>query len=108
MIKIGDRVKFLNDVGGGIVTGFLGKNMVKVENEDGFEVPYPVAKLINVDDPALNKDEIRLPNPLLNLFSHQFRLKSQKVKNWKEKIRPIFISVLYRQMQKIRWLVISN
>lgn len=58
MIKIGDKVKFLNDVGGGIVTGFLGKSMVKVENEDGFEVPYPVSKLINVDDPALNKGEV--------------------------------------------------
>lgn len=58
MIKIGDRVKFLNDVGGGIVTGFLGKNTVKVENEDGFEVPYPVSKLINVDDPDLNKGEV--------------------------------------------------
>ena len=57
MIKIGDRVKFLNDVGGGIVTGYMGKNMVFVENEDGFEVPYPVSKLINVDDPSLNRSE---------------------------------------------------
>lgn len=55
MIKIGDKVKFLNDVGGGIVTGFIGKNMVNVENEDGFEVPYAVSELLNVDDPALNK-----------------------------------------------------
>jgi len=57
MIKIGDRVKFLNDVGGGIVTGFMGKNMVYVENEDGFEVPYPVSMLINVDDPGLNRSD---------------------------------------------------
>ena len=55
MIKVGDKVKFLNDVGGGTVTAYIGKNMVKVENQDGFEVPYPVSKLINVDDPALNK-----------------------------------------------------
>ena len=55
MIKIGDRVKFLNDVGGGIVTGFIGKNMANVQNEDGFDMPYPVSKLINVDDPTLNK-----------------------------------------------------
>lgn len=54
MIKVGDKVKFLNDVGGGIVTGFLGKNMVTVKNQDGFEVPYPVSQLINVDDPKLN------------------------------------------------------
>ncbi len=57
MIKVGDRVKFLNDVGGGTVTGFIGKNMVKVENADGFEVPYPVSQLVNVDDPAFNKRE---------------------------------------------------
>ena len=63
MIKIGDRVKFLNDVGGGIVTGFIGKNMVNVENEDGFEVPYPLSKLINVDDPALNRNEAIVEKP---------------------------------------------
>lgn len=57
MIKVGDRVKFLNDVGGGKVTRYVGKNMVNVENEDGFEVPYPVSMLINVDDPALNKKD---------------------------------------------------
>ncbi len=55
MIKVGDKVKFLNDVGGGIVTAFIGKNTAKIKNEDGFEVPYPVSKLIRVDDPALNK-----------------------------------------------------
>jgi hypothetical protein len=32
--------------------------MVNVENEDGFEVPYPVSKLLNIDDPALNKGVI--------------------------------------------------
>ena len=56
MIKVGDRVKFLNDVGGGVVTGYVGKSMVNVENEDGFEVPYPVSQLINVDAPELSKD----------------------------------------------------
>ncbi len=56
MIKVGDRVKFLNDVGGGVVTGFVNKNVVNVENEDGFEVPYPVSKLINVDAPELSRD----------------------------------------------------
>lgn len=63
MIKVGDRVKFLNDIGGGIVTGFIGKNMVNVENEDGFEVPYPVSKLINVDDPDLNRSDSVVSKP---------------------------------------------
>ena len=57
MIKIGDKVKFLNDVGGGVVTGFAGKNMVYVENYEGFEIPYPVSQLVNVEAPEMNKAE---------------------------------------------------
>lgn len=57
MIRIGDKVKFLNDVGGGIVTRFINNKMVNVENQDGFEIPYPVTQLINVSDPALNRQE---------------------------------------------------
>ena len=54
MIKVGDRVKFLNDVGGGVVTGFVSKNIVNVEGDDGFEVPFPVSELVNVSAPELN------------------------------------------------------
>ncbi len=54
MIKVGDRVKFLNDVGGGVVTGFISKSMVNVEGDDGFEVPYPISQLVNVSAPELN------------------------------------------------------
>lgn len=57
MIKIGAKVKFLNDVGGGVVTGFAGKNMVYVENYDGFEIPYPISQLINIEDPEMNRAE---------------------------------------------------
>ena len=54
MIKVGDKVKFLNDVGGGVVISFISKNMVNVENEDGFEIPYPITGLLNVSAPELN------------------------------------------------------
>jgi DNA-nicking Smr family endonuclease len=54
MIKVGDKVKFLNDVGGGVVTRFLNKNLVMVENYDGFEIPYPILQLLNTSDPELN------------------------------------------------------
>lgn len=50
MIKIGDRVRFLNDVGGGVVTGFVNKNTVNVEGQDGFEIPYPISQLVNVSE----------------------------------------------------------
>ncbi len=57
MIKVGDKVKFLDDVGGGIVTGFVNKNTVNVEGEDGFEVPYPISQLVNISTPELNEEE---------------------------------------------------
>jgi DNA-nicking Smr family endonuclease len=44
----------LSDVGGGVVTRFLNKNMVMVENYDGFEIPYPIVQLLNTSDPELN------------------------------------------------------
>ncbi|MFV0346111.1 MAG: DUF2027 domain-containing protein [Bacteroidales bacterium] len=45
-INIGDRVKFLNSVGGGIVRGFQSKSVALVEDEDGFEVPTLVSELV--------------------------------------------------------------
>ncbi|PIF06414.1 MAG: hypothetical protein CSA36_01630 [Draconibacterium sp.] len=50
MLRIGDKVKFLNDVGGGIVTGFIDKVTAKVKSDDGFEIPYPVSQLVNVTE----------------------------------------------------------
>ena len=38
-IKVGDKVRFLNEVGGGIVSGFQGKDIVLVQDEDGFDIP---------------------------------------------------------------------
>jgi hypothetical protein len=46
--KKGDRVKFLNDVGGGTVTRVDHKT-VYVENEDGFEVPAAASQLLHVE-----------------------------------------------------------
>ena len=47
-MKIGDKVRFLNDVGGGRVVGFVGKNLVNVEDDHGFEVPVPLRELVVV------------------------------------------------------------
>ncbi|MDR1980209.1 MAG: DUF2027 domain-containing protein [Tannerellaceae bacterium] len=48
-IKIGDRVRFLNSVGGGIVCRFRGKDQVLVEDEDGFEVPALIRELVVIE-----------------------------------------------------------
>ena len=44
--KKGDRVKFLNDVGGGIITR-INQKTIYVENEDGFEVPVSESQLLH-------------------------------------------------------------
>jgi Mismatch repair ATPase (MutS family) len=49
-IKIGDKVRFLNSVGGGIVSSFSGKDKVLVEDEDGFEVPAFIRECVVVND----------------------------------------------------------
>jgi hypothetical protein len=45
-LSSGDRVKFLNDTGGGIITGFRDEKTAVVMTPDGFEVPVPVKELI--------------------------------------------------------------
>jgi hypothetical protein len=59
-IKIGDKVRFLNNVGGGIVRRFQGKDQVWVEGEDGFEIPALVRELVVVE--SLDK-QIYTPGP---------------------------------------------
>lgn len=49
-MKIGDKVKFLSETGGGKVAGFKGKNIVLVEDEDGFQIPTPINEVVVVND----------------------------------------------------------
>lgn len=54
MIKIGDKVRFLNDVGGGTVTGFQSKDVVLVADADGFEIPTLVSEVVAIDTDDYN------------------------------------------------------
>lgn len=47
-MKIGDRVRFLSETGGGKVAGFKGNNVVLVEDEDGFQIPTSINDVIVV------------------------------------------------------------
>ena len=48
-MKVGDKVRFLNAVGGGVVKRFQGKDIVYVEEEDGFETPVLARECMTVD-----------------------------------------------------------
>jgi len=45
-MKIGDKVRFLSEIGGGRVAGFQGKDIVLVEDEDGFQVPMRRSEVV--------------------------------------------------------------
>ena len=53
-MKIGDKVHFLSEVGGGIVTGFQGKDKVLVQDADGFDIPMLVKECVVVDTDDYN------------------------------------------------------
>ena len=48
-LKVGDKVRYLNEKGEGIVTRILGNNMVHVAIEEGFELPVMASDLIKID-----------------------------------------------------------
>ena len=57
-MKIGDKVRFLSEVGGGVVTGFRGKDIVLVEDADGFDIPMPVRECV-----VIETDDYNIPTP---------------------------------------------
>lgn len=48
-MKIGDKVRFLSEIGGGRVSGFQDRNVVLVEDEDGFEIPMAITDVVVVE-----------------------------------------------------------
>ena len=72
MVKIGDKVRFLSSVGGGIVARIQG-NTAYVVDEDGFETPSLIKELVVVGEAAI-------PN-----FSNTYEIKEsasqQKINN---------------------------
>ena len=58
-MKIGDKVRFLSEVGGGKISGFQGKNIVLVEDEDGFEIPTPISEVVLVGNEDMTTAKIK-------------------------------------------------
>jgi hypothetical protein len=61
--KIGDRVSFLNDKGGGVIVSVKDKNTVIVAEDDGFSTPFLIKHLVKVNGPTKEKlTEVQLPS----------------------------------------------
>ena len=56
-MKIGDKVRFLSESGGGVIAGFQGNKIVLVEDADGFQIPTPINDVVVVeqDDYSMGK-----------------------------------------------------
>lgn len=54
-ISTGDRVRFLNTVGGGLVKGFQNKQVVIVEDEHGFDIPVLISECVVVESASDTK-----------------------------------------------------
>ncbi len=85
MYKVGDRVKFLNDVGGGVITKVVSKNMVNVENADGFEIPVLTSEIILAAD-----QEVKVEKPTIEKFVQQ-GTKPQPVVEEEPEEEPVYI-----------------
>jgi dsDNA-specific endonuclease/ATPase MutS2 len=49
MLKLGDRVKFVNENMEGFVTSFKSKNLIGVTIEDDFEIPVLASEILKID-----------------------------------------------------------
>ena len=62
-MKIGDKVRFLSEIGGGIVKGFQGKDIVLVEDADGFDIPMLIRECVVIDTDDYNMRRKATPAP---------------------------------------------
>lgn len=53
-MKIGDKVRFLNEVGGGVIASFVDKNTVMVTDESGFDMPFLRSDLVVIETDEYN------------------------------------------------------
>jgi hypothetical protein len=49
--KVGDKVRFLNDAGEGVVVGFPKSEWALVEDASGFAFEHPIKELVHIIDP---------------------------------------------------------
>ncbi|MBR4882753.1 MAG: DUF2027 domain-containing protein [Bacteroidales bacterium] len=59
-MRIGDKVRFLNQTGGGIVVGFARKGWVTVKDEDDFEFPIPEKECVVIEENVVAKEDVKI------------------------------------------------
>lgn len=74
-MKIGDKVRFLSEIGGGVVTGFQGKNIALVEDADGFDIPMPINECV-----VIETDDYNIPTPAAKAAANRKKEEERQVR----------------------------
>ena len=94
-MKIGDKVRFLSEVGGGVVTGFQGKNIVLVEDADGFDIPMPINECV-----VIETDDYNIPTPAAKAAAKKKREEEQQLRTAATAARP---SLRFQSLNRSVW-----
>lgn len=71
--KAGDKVRFLNDVGGGVIAKIIDNRMALVAIEDGFEIPVLMSELLIVE----SKDNTSRQNSATQVLQNEIQRKAE-------------------------------
>lgn len=90
-MNIGDKVRFLSEVGGGRICGFQGKDIVLVEDEDGFEIPMLRKEVVVVDDNDYDIGKVNTGTRKVveNTVKQTGKKSKQEDEDWEPADRPI-------------------
>lgn len=77
--KPGDRVSFLNDVGGGVISS-IEDDVAMVESEDGFDIPYPLEELVLVKSREEQEKAYKLSDSVVDGFVEKRILSGEEKK----------------------------
>ncbi len=85
-LKIGDKVRFLNSVGGGTVTAFRGKEQVLVEDKDGFEIPVLFSECVVINEAKTQPESANPESYTLRVTS---KVKPKEIPVEPKKVEPV-------------------
>lgn len=82
-MKIGDKVRFLNEVGGGVVAGFSDNQTALVRDGDGFEIPVLIRECVVIETDAYNipRQPESTPRPSSSKPSRQGQPTDNRLRN---------------------------
>lgn len=81
-LKTGDKVRFLNAVGGGIVTSLRNKDMVMVMEEDGFETPVLIRNCVVISEDKKLEEPFKAVTPKKEIDKTE-KIKNEKIESGK-------------------------